>query len=88
MWAGEQGVPVRRYDREIEEAGTVIFAFLQLAGGKPLSGWGLWRIALPQLSPNLNPTWGQLALSSVQLAPFVVSGCWLVGGRFRFYQAA
>ncbi|WP_267903292.1 hypothetical protein [Xenorhabdus nematophila] len=40
MWAGEQGVPVRRYDREIEETGTVIFAFLQLAGGKPFSARG------------------------------------------------
>ncbi|QNJ37387.1 hypothetical protein H8F46_03950 [Xenorhabdus nematophila] len=88
MWAGEQGVPVQRYDREIEETGTVIFAFLQLAGGKPFSARALRLILLPQLSPNLNPTWGQLALSSVQLAPFVVSGCWLVGGRFRFYQAA
>ncbi|WP_156148027.1 hypothetical protein [Xenorhabdus nematophila] len=52
MWAGAQGVPVRRYDREIEETGTVIFAFLQLAGGKPLSGRGCGGLRYPNLAPT------------------------------------
>ncbi|CEK23782.1 hypothetical protein XNC2_2788 [Xenorhabdus nematophila AN6/1] len=52
LWAGAQGVPVRRYDREIEETGTVIFAFLQLAGGKPLSGRGCGGLRYPNLAPT------------------------------------
>ncbi|MBD2826999.1 hypothetical protein ID851_19190 [Xenorhabdus sp. 5] len=69
-------------------AGTMIFAFLQLAVGKPFQVLALSLILLPQLSTNLMPTWGQLALISVQLAPFVVSDCWLVSGVFRVNQAA
>ncbi|WP_156979651.1 hypothetical protein [Xenorhabdus doucetiae] len=58
----------------IKEAGTVIFAFLQLAGRKPLQARALWLILLPQLGTNLRPTWWQLATCQAQLANII--GLW------------